>query len=40
MSDLFGQAVAVAGDTVVVGAFNEDSSETGTTGTGTDNTAL
>ncbi len=38
-NDLFGCAVAVAADTVVVGAHFEDSSETGTTGTGADNSA-
>ena len=38
--DEFGVAVAVAGDTVVVGAFWEDSNETGTTGTGADNSAI
>ncbi len=38
--DGFGDAVAVAGDTVVVGAFWEDSNETGTAGTGADNSAL
>ena len=37
--DYFGRAVAVAGDTIVVGANCEDSSETGTTGTGGNNSA-
>ena len=35
--DLFGESVAVSGDTMVVGAYLEDSNETGTLGTGTDN---
>ncbi len=38
-ADYFGYAVAVDGDTVVVGAYGEDSIETGTTGTGADNSA-
>jgi hypothetical protein len=38
--DLFGWSVAVAGDTVVVGAPNEDSSATGVNGNQSDNSAL
>jgi hypothetical protein len=37
--DHFGLAVAVDDDTIVVGAYGEDSSETGTTGNGVDNSA-
>ncbi|MDH5378904.1 MAG: FG-GAP repeat protein, partial [Gammaproteobacteria bacterium] len=36
-SDEFGWAVGVSGDTIVGSAFHEDSNETGTTGTGADN---
>ncbi|MFN0112273.1 MAG: HYR domain-containing protein, partial [Blastocatellia bacterium] len=36
-SDLFGHSVAVAGDTVVVGAFQESSNATGVNGDGADN---
>jgi uncharacterized repeat protein (TIGR02543 family) len=36
-SDLFGTAVAVSGDTVVVGAYQEDSKATGVNGDQTDN---
>ena len=39
MSDQFGYSVAVAGDTVVVGANLEDSNATGVNGDGTDNSA-
>ena len=38
--DLFGNSVAVSGDTVVVGASGEDSSATGVNGNQSDNTAL
>ena len=38
-SDNFGNAVAISGDTVVVGANNEDSSATGVNGDGSDNSA-
>jgi hypothetical protein len=38
--DLFGHSVAVSGDTVVVGAFAEDSNATGINGNGSDNNAL
>ena len=37
--DFFGTAVAISGDTVLVGAPNEDSSSTGIDGDGTDNSA-
>ena len=37
--DLFGTSVAVSGETIVVGAPNEDSSATGVNGTEADNTA-
>ena len=37
--DHFGQAVAVSGDTVVVGAFGEDSNATGVNGNQTNNSA-
>jgi hypothetical protein len=37
--DLFGYAVAVSGDTAVVGAYQENSSATGVDGDGTDNSA-
>jgi len=39
MSDYFGHAVAISGDTAVVGAYQEDSSATGVNGNQTDNTA-
>ncbi len=38
-SDQFGYSVAVSGDTVVVGAYNEDSNATGVDGNGADNSA-
>ncbi len=38
--DEFGYSVAVSGDTVVVGARNEDSSATGVDGNGADNSAI
>jgi hypothetical protein len=38
-SDYFGQSVAVSGNTVVVGAYREDSSATGIDGEGYDNSA-
>lgn len=37
--DLFGFAVAISGDTVVIGALNEDSNATGVNGDQTDNSA-
>jgi hypothetical protein len=37
--DWFGSSVAVSGDTVVVGAFNEDSNATGVNGDQSDNSA-
>lgn len=37
--DKFGRSVAISGDTVVVGAFQEDSASTGVNGNQTDNTA-
>ena len=37
--DLFGYSVAVSGDTVVVGAYGEDSNATGVNGDQTDNSA-
>ncbi len=37
--DLFGTAVAITGDTVVVGAYQEDSNATGANGTQSDNSA-
>ena len=37
--DGFGESVSVSGDTVVVGAFNEDSSATGVNGDQSDNSA-
>jgi hypothetical protein len=37
--DEFGHSVAVSGDTVVVGAFSEDSGATGVNGNGADNSA-
>ncbi len=37
--DAFGAAVAISGDTVVVGAFEEDSAATGVNGNQTDNSA-
>ncbi len=39
-NDHFGYSVALDGDTLVVGAPEEDSAETGTTGTGADNGAV
>ncbi|MEO0017776.1 MAG: hypothetical protein RLZZ522_1059, partial [Verrucomicrobiota bacterium] len=39
-SDFFGRSVAVSGDTVVVGAFLEDSNATGINGNAADDTAL
>ena len=39
MSDLFGAAVAVAGDTLAVGAYHEDSQATGVNGDGSNNSA-
>jgi len=39
MYDLFGYSVAVSSDTVVAGAYNEDSGATGVDGDGSDNTA-
>ena len=39
-SDQFGFSVAVAGDTVVAGAWNEDSSATAINGDGTDNSVV
>ncbi|ULA62990.1 MAG: hypothetical protein LZF86_80160 [Nitrospira sp.] len=39
-NDAFGYAVALDGDTLVVGALGEDSNETGTSGLGGNNTAL
>ena len=39
-SDQFGHSVAIAGDTVVVGAFLEDSNATGVNGNQSDNSAL
>ncbi len=39
-ADFFGGAVAVSGDTVVVGAASEDSSATGVDGDGSDNSAV
>jgi hypothetical protein len=38
--DYFGKSVAVSGDTVVVGAYGEDSAETGVDGNDTDNSAI
>jgi hypothetical protein len=38
-NDLFGRSVAVSGDTVVVGALNEDSNATGVNGNQADNSA-
>ena len=38
-NDLFGWSVAVSGDTVVVGAFQESSNATGVNGNGADNSA-
>jgi len=38
-SDLFGVSIAVAGDTVIVGAFSEDSSATGVNGNQANNSA-
>jgi len=38
--DAFGRSVAVSGDTVVVGAFHEDSSATGVNGNQADNSAI
>ncbi len=38
-NDYFGYSVAVSGDTVVVGAYNEDSNATGVNGNGADNSA-
>ena len=38
-SDLFGDSVAVSGDTVVVGAYSEDSNATGVDGDRSDNSA-
>ncbi len=38
-NDLFGRAVAVSGDTVVVGAYGEDSNATGVNGNQADNSA-
>ena len=38
--DLFGISVAISGDTVVVGAYSEDSNATGINGDQTDNTAV
>jgi len=38
-SDLFGVSIAVAGDTVIVGAFREDSSATGVDGNQANNSA-
>ncbi|QOJ04896.1 MAG: FG-GAP repeat protein [Planctomycetia bacterium] len=38
-NDQFGQSVAVSGDTVVVGAYREDSSATGVNGNQADNSA-
>ena len=38
-NDLFGKAVAVSGDTVVVGAYQEDSNASGVGGVQTDNSA-
>jgi|GEM_PF-3067960 len=40
VSDWFGYAVAISGDTIVVGAYGEDSKATGVNGTQTDNSAL
>jgi len=37
--DLFGEAVAISGDTIVVGAWAEDSSDTGVNGNELDNSA-
>ncbi len=37
--DLFGSTVAISGDTIVVGAFREDSSATGVNGNDADNSA-
>ncbi|MBW2455962.1 MAG: cadherin-like beta sandwich domain-containing protein [Deltaproteobacteria bacterium] len=39
VNDRFGTSVAISADTIVVGAFQEDSSATGINGTETDNTA-
>ena len=39
LSDVFGVSVAVSGDTVVVGAYGEDSSATGVNGNQADNSA-
>ncbi|MFZ5859107.1 MAG: integrin [Chloroflexota bacterium] len=39
-SDEFGYSVAISGDTVVVGAYNEDSSATGVNGDQNDNSAI
>ncbi len=39
-SDEFGYSVAISGDTVVVGAYNEDSSATGVNGEQNDNSAV
>ena len=38
-SDEFGRSVAISGDTVVVGAWQEDSNATGVNGTQSDNSA-
>lgn len=38
--DNFGQFVAISGDTIVVGAFQEDSNATGVNGNGSNNTAM
>jgi hypothetical protein len=38
-SDIFGESMALSGDTLVVGAFREDSAATGVNGSQTDNTA-
>jgi hypothetical protein len=40
VADRFGKSVAVDGDTVVVGAINEDSNETGASGTGDDDSLI
>ena len=39
-SDLFGESVAISGDTLVVGAYVEDSNATGVNGDQSDNSAL
>jgi hypothetical protein len=39
-ADRFGESVALSGDTVVVGAFREDSNDTGVNGDGTDNLSI